>query len=70
MLQDGTQTTAWTYIWQEQFYSMLYGSWDYREFRDKHLPSYLQMSSEFAEEYALAAEEGRRGIGGARSRGE
>lgn len=67
-LQDGSLTTAYTYIWQEHLYSALYGSWDYQEFREEHLQSYVQMSANFAEDYR-AASVGDRKVGGAKARG-
>lgn len=67
-LQDGSVTTAYAYIWQEHLYSALYGSWDYQEFRDKHLQSYVQLSASFAEDYRAAGGEGGK-VGGAAARG-
>ena len=40
---------------------MLYGSWDYQVFRDKHLKSYVEMSASFAEEYRAGAGGGSKG---------
>ena len=67
--QDGSTATAFAYIWQEHLYSVLYGSWDYQEFRDQHLAAYVQMSTKFAEEYEAARSSGGR-VGGAGSRAE
>ena len=66
-VQDGTTTPAYTYIWQQSKASLLYGAWDLDEFREKHLQPYLQMSREFAVEYA-AAHGGGAKVGGAGSR--
>lgn len=60
-MQDGSVTSAYTYIWREHLHSVLYGSWDYQDFRDKHLPPYVQMSARFAENYRAAKGEGREG---------
>jgi len=66
--QDGSTTSAYTYVWHHSQAHLLHGVWDLDEFRTMHLKPYLSMSSAFAEEYA-AASEGSTRVGGAGSRG-
>jgi len=66
-VQDGSTTSAYTYVWHHSQAHLLHGVWDLEEFRSTHLKPYLRMSSAFAEEYA-AASEGSTRVGGAGSR--
>ena len=66
-LQDGSTTSAYTYVWHLSQAHLLHGVWDLEVFRSTHLKPYLSMSSAFAEEYA-AASEGSTRVRGAGSR--
>lgn len=52
-LEDGSSTEAYVYVWQEEMRSLLDEGvpWDYEEFRQRHLPAYLNMTGEFLEEF-------------------
>lgn len=54
-MQDGTDTAAEVYVWVPEKQHLLHGEWDHQEFREMHLPPYLQMSAEFLEEYERTA---------------
>ncbi|BDA40600.1 AIG2-like protein D [Coccomyxa sp. Obi] len=53
ILDDGTQVEASVYVWQDSARHLLYGSWDYQEWRSKHLADYVKMCASFQEELEL-----------------
>ncbi|KAK9839630.1 hypothetical protein WJX81_001733 [Elliptochloris bilobata] len=47
-LSDATSVDAFMYVWHER--RLLYGEWDFEEWRRKHLTDYTLMCGEFIEE--------------------
>lgn len=68
VFEDGSSVAACVYVWVEQLRHLLYGDWDYQEFRNgPQFQPYVQMSREFLEEYeregAVPAENGPKSVG-------
>ncbi|EIE26750.1 AIG2-like protein [Coccomyxa subellipsoidea C-169] len=53
ILADGSQVDASVYVWQDSARHLLYGKWDYQEWRRKHLENYVKMCTIFKEELEL-----------------
>lgn len=50
VLEDGVAAHTSIYVWQESARHMLYGEWDYQDWRQEHLPNYLKMCGLFKDE--------------------
>jgi hypothetical protein len=51
-MQDGSSVEAEVYVWVPELRYLLYGEWDYEEFRNgPRFQPYLEMSRKFLEEY-------------------
>eukprot|EP00891_Asterochloris_glomerata_P002543 jgi/Astpho2/2543/e_gw1.00048.241.1_t len=50
-LQDGKHIETEIYVWVESKRDLLYGTWDYQDFRKKHLSEYMAMCQDFGAEF-------------------
>ncbi|KAK9811051.1 hypothetical protein WJX73_009402 [Symbiochloris irregularis] len=41
--ENGAHKKAFVYVWKDTLRHLLYGEWDYNEFREKHLEKYLTL---------------------------